>query len=310
MHLMPLNLNRVTPYLVFIMANIAIYLVYGHMDEGTVKETTLGVLSNGIFFFIAFIFFDLIRASNYKKEAKYLNDYIKNKISNDVFVSLYFQKKIIHGYNLETNTVENIMSIINYSEEEIRNSIKHQRYLGFQLFKNSDEVRLLFEEALNNNLLLKYSSHIETINLLKITNNLSALETIFKNEKSFKQAYSQSTEFVAVKGKDMNADNPDGYMLLRKTSKDRMYVVYDSGVFEGRHEEMLVDEYVLSTDTTYQVAKLIHQTLHLMKAWLPEITRLRSNEKRFRIIKDYFSPNTQLEFGDAELYVADIIKRK
>jgi hypothetical protein len=301
---------RAAPYLIFSVAVTALYVIYNCLTPGGDKEIVLGILSNGVFFFVVFIFFDLVRSINYKKESKYLNEYIKNKVGNDVFVALYFQKKILHGYNLETNTLDNIMGVIDYSQTEISRMIRNQRYLGFQIFKNIDEVKSLFEEVLNSNLILKYSSHTETINLLKITNNLSVLETIFKDESNFKKSHSKSLEFEAVDGKIMNADNPEGYILLRRTPKKDIYVVYDSGVFEKRHTDKLIQEYVLKSDLCENVASLIYETLHLMKEWLPEVTRLRRREDRFRIIKEYFSPSTQLEFGDAQLYVADIVKKK
>lgn len=301
---------RTAPYLIFSVTIFALYVIYNNLSPSSSKEIILGVLSNGIFFFVVFVFFDLVRSVNYQKESKYLNEYIKNKVGNDVFVALYFQKKILHGYNLETNTLDNIMSIIDYSQTEISGMIRNQRYLGFQIFKNIDEVKSLFEGVLNSNLILKYSSHTETINLLKITNNLSTLEMIFKDESNFKKSHSKSVEFEAIDGKSMNADNPEGYILLRKTSKKDMFVVYDSGVFEKRHIDKLVQEYVLKADVCDNVANLMYETLGLMKEWLPEVTRLKRREDRFRIIKEYFSPSTQLEFGDAQLYVADIVKKK
>ena len=134
------------------------------------------------FFFLAYLFYDLIRQIILKQEKQYLVNYIKNKISNDIFVALYFLKKIIHGHNLETNTPDKILNVVNYSKNEILNSVKNQNYLGFQILKNTDEVRSLFSDAISDNLILKYSSHVDSINILRIANNLASRINVKKQK--------------------------------------------------------------------------------------------------------------------------------
>lgn len=303
------KIKRLLPYIVFIAVNLLLFGLY-IISSGELRSFVLNILSNGVFFFIVFIFFDLFRSRVRSNETRYIGDYIKNKISNDIFVALYFQKKIIHGYNLDTNTLQNIMGILNYSKEEIRSSVKNQRYLGFQIFKDTDEIRSLFDEILNNNLVLRYSSHLETISLLKIVNNLNLLEVILKNEDNFNLTHPESQEFTAVNGKDINPSNPEGYLLLRRLPRKDRFVVYDSGIFEKQHLDKLLNEYSLKPNVADRVSEILFDTFHLMQAWLPEVTRLRRGEGRFRIIKQFFSPATTFESGDAELYVADVIQTK
>lgn len=275
-----------------------------------VKNILISIFSSSVFFFLAYLFYDLIRQIILKKEKKYLVDYIRNKISNDIFVALYFLKKIVHGCNLDSNTLENIFNISNYSRNEILNSVKNQNYLGFQIFQNTDEVRSLFSEALNDNLILKYSSHVDSICILRIANNLAKLESILKNEKSFKDCAERGIEFTVVNGKDINPDNDDKYLLLKKTAHPDRVVVYDSGFFEKEKTDKLLNRFVLTVDSATVVASLLFETFSLMKHWLPDAMRISRNESRFRIIKDYFSPTTNLKTKKTKIYVADIIETK
>jgi len=236
-----------------------------------------------------------------------LEDYIKNKISNDIFVALYFLKKIIHGYNLDSNTLENILSIVNYSESDIFNSVRNQNYIGFQIVKNTDEVRTLFGQALDDNLILKYSSHIDSINILRIANNLAKLESILKNESNFDICAESGIEFTIVNGQDITPDNDEKYLLLKKTPISNRFVVYDSGFFEEENLGRLLKRYVLKVDTAKEVSELLFETFTLMQHWLPDAMRLARNENRFRIIKDFFSPNTNLKTKKTNIYVADIV---
>lgn len=304
------NWNRIIPYVSLGLVSVIVLGLSKLITNEEVKNILFSVFSSSVFFFSAYLFYDLIRQIILNKEKKYLVDYIKNKISNDIFVALYFLKKIIHGYNLDSNSLENIFNIANYSRNEILNSVKNQNYLGFQIFKNTDEVRALFSEALNDNLILKYSSHIDSICILRIANNLARLESILKNENSFKDCAERGIEFTVVNGKDINPDNDDKYLLLKKTAHPDRFVVYDSGFFEKEKIDKLLNRFVLKEDSTTVFASLLFESFALMKHWLPDAMRISKNESRFRIIKDYFSPITNLKTRKTKIYVADIIETK
>lgn len=212
------NWNRIIPNISLGLVSLIVLGVSIIISNEELNNILVGVFSSCIFFFLAYLFYDLIRQIILNKEKKYLVEYIKNRISNDIFVALYFLKKIIHGYNLDSNTLENIFNIVDYSEGEILNSVKNQNYIGFQIFKNTDEVRTLFGEALNDNLILKYSSHIDSISILRIANNLTRLEYILKNDNNYENCAESGIEFTVVSGKDINPDNDDKQLLLKKLS--------------------------------------------------------------------------------------------
>ena len=304
------NWNRIIPYVSLGLVSVIVLAVSKLITNEEVKNILFNVFSSSVFFFLAYLFYDSIIQIILSKEKKYLVDYINNKISNDIFVALYFLKKIIHGYNLDSNSLENIFNIANYSRNEVLNSVRNQNYLGFQIFKNTDEVRALFGEAINDNLILKYSSHVDSICILRIANNLAKLESILKNENSFKHCAERGIEFTVVNGKSINPDNDDKYLLLKKTAHLDRFVVYDSGFFEKENIDQLLNRYVLKEDSATVVATLLFETFALMKHWLPDAIRISRNESRFRIIKDYFSPITDLKTRKAKIYVADIIETK
>jgi hypothetical protein len=303
-------MNRIIPYISLGLVSLVFPIVAHFTSDGDTKSVLLNIFSSSIFFFLAYLFYDLIRQVIINKEKKYLVDYIKNKISNDVFVALYFLKKIIQGYNLDANTLENIFSTVNYSKQEIFNSVKNQNYLGFQIFKNTDEVRSLFKDTLNDNLILKYSSHTDSISILRIANNLARLEYTLKNEINFNKCAESGIEFNVTSGKDINPDNDEGYLLLKKTAYPNRFVVYDSGVFEKDKIKNLLQRYVLKEGPSKEISDVLFETFTLMKHWLPDTIRLARNETRFRITKDFFSPNTNIRTKQTKIYVADIVDIK
>ncbi len=302
------NWNRIIPYISLGLASIIVLGTSQLISNEKLRNILISVFSSSVFFFLVYLFYDLIRQIILNKEKKYLVDYIKNKISNDIFVALYFLKKIVHGYNLDSNTLENIFNTVTYSKNEILNSVKNQNYLGFQIFKNMDEVRTLFGEVVNDNLILKYSSHVDSISILRIANNLARLESILKNENSFDNCAESGIEFTVVNGKDINPDNDERHLLLKKTAHSDKFVVYDSGFFEKEKTDKLLSRYVLKGDSAKEVSDLLFETFTLMQHWLPDTIRLSKNETRFRIIKDFFCPNTNSKTKKTKIYVADIVE--
>ena len=304
------NWYRVIPYISLGLVSTIVLVLSAFIDDEVIKNILISIFSSSVFFFLAYLFYDLIRKAVQNREKKYLTDYIKNKISNDILVALYFLKKIIHGYNLDSNTLKNIFNTVNYSQNEILNSVKNQNYIGFQIFKDTNEVRSLFGKALNDNLILKYSSHADSICILRIANNLARLESILRDESNFNNCAESGVEFTVVTGKDLNADNDERFLLLKKTSHSDRFVVYDSGTFEEEKVGKLLSRYVLKDESAVEVAHLLFETFSLMKHWLPDKMKLSRIESRFRIIKDFFSPNTNSKSKKKEIYVADIIEIK
>lgn len=305
-----INWYRILPYFTLGGITIIIFILSLVIENIQVKSILLNIFSNSLFFFIVYLFYDNIKRILRVKERKYLDEYIKNKISNDIFVTLYYFKKIIHGYNLETNRLKTIFSIINYSKLEIENSVKNQNYLGFQIFKINEEVRSLFSHALNDNLILKYSTHNESINILRINNNLTKLEALLKMENAYSKSAEKGIEFEVVNGKEINPQNDDKYLLMKKTVHNNRFIVYDSGFFEYEKKELLLNRYVLKEKNSKEISNLLFETFSLMKYWIPESTFLVRNESRFKIIKDFFNPNTNSKTIKSNIFVSDIVEVK
>jgi len=304
------NFKRIIPHISLGIASLIFFWTSRITTNQEVKGILINIFSNAVFFFVAYLLYDIIRQIIIKNDKKYLTNYIKNKIANDIFIVLYLVKKIIHGYNLETNTLKNIFNIINYSKNEISNSIKHQNYLGFQIFKDTDEVNSLFKSTANDNFILKYSSYIDTISIIRIANNLIKLENILRNDNNFVKCAESAVEYKILNGKSINPENDDKYLLLKKVKKKNIFVVYDSGYFDKQNIDKLLNRYILKEEASQKISDLLLETFSLMKYWIPDAIELSKREGRFRIIKDYFSQSTKLKTKNTKIYVADIVDLK
>lgn len=302
--------NRVLPYLSLGAVTLLCFISTVFIPEGDFKNVLLSVGANGIFFFIAYFFYDIVRRFILKKELRYIHQHIRQQISSSIFSYLYFVKKIVYGYNLDTNTIENIMGIAKLKKSEIKNHVANQSYLGFQIFKSSSEVRSLFNEIGKDSIFLKFSSHLDSIGLLKISNNLTKLELIYKNQENFKACAEKGIEFKVVDGKTLNPANDDKLLLMKSTAHDSRFVVYDSGYFETDTRELLLNRYVLKPEVAEFVSAVMQETLILMSNWLPQENDIASPNSMFRVIKGFFSEKTDMNNKENNLFVADIVEYK
>jgi len=302
--------SRIIPYLSLAIGSLLVWLISSIVENQTAKAVLISVFSNSIFFFLVYLLYDLIRQSLVNKEKRLLVQYIRSDLSSTLFSILYSLKKIIHGYNLESNTLENIVGQVNYKESEVFAAICNQSYLGFQIFKNGADMRELLKQAVNSNIVLKYSSYMEITMLLQIANNLVAVEAEFKNTENFIKQAESGVEYRTIDGKQLNPSNPERILLAKMTSDPQKFVVYDSGEFAPTDRSLLLNRYTLKSESAERIAVLVSSTLYLMKKWLPETAYLERRNRRFRIIDNFFSPNTNVLTGDVEVHVADIIRGK
>jgi len=220
-------------------------------------------------------------------------------------------KKYIHGYNLESNTLQNILAINNYSKEQIKTSITHQSYLGFQLFKEMEDIKDLFRDALDNNFVIRYSPREYVLNLLRIIDILINIEHIFRNDNNYSKSSEKAIEFLCINAKEMNQNNEESrFLLLKKTQIENRGVVYDSGRFDQSKEDKLLNRYVFNSESAEILSDQIFELNIYLRFWLPEEFYISRYGKLYRIIKDYFSPYTKSSTRTKRIYVADIVEMK
>lgn len=132
--------RRLLPYMSLGLVTTAFLAGSRLTNNENMSSVLLAVAANGIFFLVACLFYDLVRAYLVRGELEYVHQHIRQRISSDVFATLYFLKKILYGYNLDTNTFENITGLAGLTEREVAGHISNQSYLGFQILKSASEV--------------------------------------------------------------------------------------------------------------------------------------------------------------------------
>lgn len=299
---------RSAPYFLLLMLGIGFIAVYNITSSEQSKIVFINLASSSFFVVFVYFFYDLIKTYVEKRDSRYIDSYIKYQISHDVFIVLYELKKYLHGYNLESNTVKNIFAINSYSKDQIKSLIENQSYIGFQIFKEMEDIRELFRGALENNLFIRYSPREYVMNLLRVITWVVHIESVFRNEDNYTKSPEKAVEFTYVNGKEMNPDNEESrFILLKKTRIKNRAIVYDSGRFDQSEEGRLLDRYTIKPHIAEVLASHIFELNKLLHFWLPEEFHIKRHDKSYRIVKDYFSMFTQTATKTKRIYVADIV---
>lgn len=302
---------RILPYIILLLLALIFTASYMYVSNELWKIIFINLASSSIFVVIAYFFYDSIKSYIDRRESKHIDSYIRNQISHDVFVVLYMLKKYIHGYNLESNTLQNIFAINEYSKEQIKTSIANQSYLGFQIFKEMEDIKDLFRDALDNNFVIRYSPREYVINLLKIVDIIIGIEHIFRKENNYSKSPEKAIEFFCVNAKEINPNNEESrFLLLKKTPIENRAIVYDSGRFDQSKEDKLLNRYTINNESAEMLADQIYELNRYLRFWLPEKFYISRYGRFYRIIEDYFSPFTKSSTKTKRIYVADIIDMK
>lgn len=301
---------RFIPYLVLLFLAWVCLLIRTYTSSEVLKGILINLTASSIFVVLAYFFYDSIKSYINKRESKYIDSYIRQQISHDVFVVLYTLKKYLHGYNLETNTLQNIFSIIHYTKDQIRALTANQSYLGFQIFKEMEDLKDIFKGALDNSFVINNSPREYLINLVKIIDLLAKLEHIYRYEDNYVQSPEKAIEFSCVNAKDINSNNEEGrYLLLKKTQIQNRFVVYDSGRFDQTAEHKLLNRYTMKEKYINMVTNEIFNLIKHLDFWLPKEFPISKYDNRYRIIKNFFSAFAKASTMTKRIYVADIVER-
>jgi len=113
------RLIRIAPYVILVILGAVFLWLYSVATTEPFKTVYINLASSSIFIVIAYFFYDFIKSKIEKHDLRTIDQYIINQISFDVFAVLYTLKKYLHGYNLDTNIITNILYINSYDKNQI-----------------------------------------------------------------------------------------------------------------------------------------------------------------------------------------------
>lgn len=301
------KLLRSVPYVILLFF-AGFFLWVSKTETDLVTQTVaLNLASSSLFVVIAYFFYDLAKAYIEQRESRYIADYIARHIRQDVIMLLHLLKKYIHGYNLETNTLDHIWAVSKYAQQQIRTIMSNQIHAGFLILKELEDLKGLFREVINNSLVVRYAPRDQIISLLKIISLLAKIESIFKDERNFDIYDGVDSEFLVINAKEFNPKNEAVFLLVKRVSANAEYVVYDYGYFEQQRLGELLQKFVLKKEYVDILSDKIFELIQFLRTWLPDQLPHSGYTNKYRIMENRFSMFTNTWVKNNKVYVSDII---
>ena len=257
----------------------------------TVPASDLMIGLSASFLAIPLIFLGYQSIANFssKRLKKEILDFFKLQIDTSILSIVNKLSKYVYAYDRKEFNSEGIGKFLDLTENDLRNLIINQKYLGFQLFKQWDE-----EEGSLTSILKNFNAFtvLEERAVICLIGVLKAVRS-FSQQVLDKDAYEPEAlaggNFKIVSGISLNPTEnkayPNRLLLLRSISKYE-YRVYDFGDFRGISENDLLKYFRVRKEILDSFAKAVHSLSQMIKEWI----RLNKNEiivdeKAFRTIK-------------------------
>ena len=163
---------------------------------------------------------------------------------------------------------------MNLTKQSIIAKIKSKEYLGFEIFRNSDETTKNVRKLLENSFIRPLIDDDLVLVLIKLTNRLEKLAlSLSKPDNLLKLNKPRVTEYLIFGSKvisSYNVNYPNRKLLVKKIPhKEGMGVVEQFADFSPQiDEEILLNFFTLKENVTATIADNILEILKLIKKWI------------------------------------------
>ncbi|HEY4064163.1 MAG TPA: hypothetical protein VGM30_19790 [Puia sp.] len=180
---------------------------------------------------------EIIRKQSAKDEVR---NFLKAKIDKEVLAICGNIFKIVHGYDGESFSNENIWEFLQLTQIDLNNKLSNRQFIGFTVLKDWQDSKDHLTSTINEPFFVQHAHESYTHLLVRIIRNLSLLESITEKNKVFKNASKRLEGYKAVDGQIINPNNPVNQYLLFKIITSNEGVVTDFGNFQPYNKDRLL----------------------------------------------------------------------
>lgn len=184
--------------------------------------------------------------------------------------------KIVYSYDRREFDFSGISKFLNLSQQDIKNLITNNRYLGFQLFKSWREDEDKLSMVLMNSNALSVLEEKMTISIIEILRCIRSFEHYVLDQTLYEQEDLESRNYKVTSGVALNPENaryPYRKLLLKEISPGEAQVC-DFGDFHGVDDSDLLKYFRVKRNELERFAHSIHVFCIDLKKWVT----LNSNE--------------------------------
>ena len=264
---------KLWPYLICLLTGVGILFIGSGLKKDYAEYKALLQNISAAFIAIPLLYFiyELSKRSSKKKLTKELFNYAKMQVDRELLTIVRQLTKIVQPYNLHDFSFKGLNSFLSFTEEQIKNILKNNKYLGFQIFRHWSVSQKALESILDSPFILQILDDDQIISLIAILLEIRAFHFIQRQLNDFYEDTGDiSNDYKIKKGSELNEKNtkfPDRYILLKPLDEDK-YIVFDFGDFNQYHYDKLLNIYTVSEKFLPQYAKIVSDFLKEINHWL------------------------------------------
>ena len=175
---------------------------------------------------LLYFFFDAAKSFSRRRLSGEIYDYAKTQIDKEVRFILNHLQKVVFALDERdpaSRVPGNLFALLN---PEIEGHIQNNKYLGFQLFKNSGTSRKNLQDILKTPFILEKLEDSHIVAVIGIMKSLTQLETVQGIHDLYIETVEDAAEFEARENEEMGAGNakfPERRVLMAPFTKDVNY---------------------------------------------------------------------------------------
>jgi hypothetical protein len=201
-----------------------------------------------------------------------VDDYIKQKVDTEILTIAGHLGKLLFGYQGKS-APEMLERVANLTDKEIEETIKSQKPIGFQIFKNLQVQEKKFREIADSAISSVHQNREMArpiIELVSWVGRFDALNSPRNEDTWFKELDSVDTNYKIIHPSQtgQNDDLPNRFILLKKIDKEKG-VVSDFGDFIYKPRiEKLTTFYELDDNNLTTFISIIRHFITAVDDWL------------------------------------------
>lgn len=201
-----------------------------------------------------------------------VDDYIKQKVDTEILTIAGHLGKLLFGYEGKS-APEMLQRVSNLTDKEIKETIKSQKPIGFQIFKNLQVHEKKFREIADSAISSVHQNRgiaRPIIELVSWVGRFDALNSPRNDDKWFKELNSMDANYTVIPPSQtgQNDDLPNRFILLKKLNEEKG-IVSDFGDFIYKPRiEKLTNYYELDDNNITSLVSIIRHFITAVDDWL------------------------------------------
>jgi len=201
-----------------------------------------------------------------------IDDYIKQKVDTEILTIAGHLGKMLFGYQGKS-APELMQLIMNLTDKEIEESIKSQKLIGFQIFKNFQIHEKKFREIADSAISSVHQNREMArpiIELVSWVGRYDALNSPRSEDRWFKELNSTAKEYKVIPPTQIgeNDNLPNRFILLKKIDEEKG-IVTDFGDFIYKPRiKNLINFYEFDNNNLTTFISIIRHFISAVDDWL------------------------------------------